>query len=223
MSGDTAAPIEFSIRAPATTYGSHSLLFEGWPVKKGFFEGEQWEQAQGAVGGNTTFSDVRLAKSGEDLFVLGQKNVSSYSGDLPAEETTTHERLCLGTIAELEALRGPSEEKHNEKNVLAEVQQDGRALSEAPEEMKSNEKIVLAAVQETGYALQHASEEMKSNEKIVLAAVQQNGYALQHASEEMKNNEKIVQAAVGKTGRALQYASEEMKNNEEQVEDDMRN
>jgi len=101
------APIEFSIRAPANTSGSHALLFKGRPVNDGFFQVDSWVKeglGDSYSDGSTSFIDVRLGRSGEELFVLGQKKVQCNDYQSGAHEQSTHEKLCLGTIAELTAM-----------------------------------------------------------------------------------------------------------------------
>lgn len=59
----------------------------------------------------------------------------------------------------------------------------------------NDREYVLAQVQQDGRALECASEELRSDREIVLTAVQQNGSALREASVELRNDSEIRRVA----------------------------
>ena len=107
--------------------------------------------------------------------------------------------------------------ERSRKEVLAAVQQDGRALQFASFELKQDREVVLAAVRQNGWAFEFASSELRQDREVVLAAAQRSPFALKFASSELQQDREVVLAAMQRHGRALQFASKELRRDREVV------
>eukprot|EP00971_Amphidinium_carterae_P257983 5120763-Amphidinium_carterae.1 len=107
--------------------------------------------------------------------------------------------------------------------VVAQVEQNWRALDYAAEESQADKEIVLIALEQNELkrdreivlqavemhweALSYATDELRGDRETVLEAVKQDGWALDCAPDELKADPAIVQKTVARNGTSLAFAA----------------